>query len=287
MNEFVAALVLALTLGGVYALTSVGFTMVFGVARVVNFAHGGFYMLGAMLTWLLTSSAHVPYLLSLTIAAVVVGVAAVPMLRLTIGKAQRISEEVGLLGTFGLALIIEQGAFVIFGGQARSIDVPFDQVVELGPIRTTGQRLVVLVVSIVVISALAYAVRRTAWGRNQRAVMGDPDLARVSGVDPRWVRMSTFLLSGVLAAAAGGLVGPIFAVTTSIGTAALLKAFIITVIAGPGNILMAVAASMAIGFAEVYGSVFLSSEFRDGYAYIIVLILLTTRALRTGQVRHA
>lgn len=282
MQDFLNALILGLTLGGIYALTAVGFTMVYGVAKIVNFAHGGLYMLGAMLTWLLTASG-VNYLLALAAAALVVGLGSVPTLALSVGKTLRSGEEIGLLGTFGMALIIEQGAFLIFGGSPRSIEVPFDVVLELGPIRTTGQRLGVLVISLLVIAALAYAVRRTGWGRQQRAVMQDPDLARVSGVDPRWVRTTTFLVSGALAAAAGGLIGPVFAVTTGIGVAALLKAFVVTVIAGPGNVLGAVAAAMGIALAEVFGSIYLSSDYRDAYAYIIVLVLLGLRARRPSQ----
>ncbi len=284
MEGVANALILGLTLGGIYALTAVGFSMVFGVARVINFAHGGLYMLGAMFTWLLTSWG-VPYVLALAVASLVVGCATVPILRFSVGKILRSGAEVGLLGTFGVAIIIDQGAFLAFGGGPHAIQAPFDVILQFGQIRTTGQRLGVLGVSVVAIVILAFAVYKTSWGRQQRAVMQDPDLSKVSGVNPSWVRTTTFFVSGLLAAAAGGLIGPIFAVTTGIGVAALLKAFIVTVIAGAGNILGAVAAAMGIALAEVFGSVYLGSEFRDGYAYIIVLLALFVRALRPGTVR--
>lgn len=284
MQDFINALILALTLGGIYALTAVGFTMVLGVAKIVNFAHGGLYMLGAMLTWLLAASG-IPYFGALLAAAVIVGAGCVPVLRISVGKTLRSGAEVGLLGTFGATLIIERAAFLIFGGEPRSIEVPFDGVVTLGPIHTTTQRLVVLAMSVLIIAGLAAAVHKTNWGRQQRAVMQDPDLARMSGVDPRWVRTTTFLVSGALAGVAGGLIGPIFAVTVGIGVAALLKAFIVTVIAGMGNVFGAVITAMGIALAEVFGSTYLSSDYRDAYAYVIVLAVLGLRARRPAQVR--
>lgn len=284
MQNFANTLMLGLTLGGIYALTAAGFTMVFGVARIVNFAHGSLYMLGAMLTWLLTSSG-VPYFAALGAAALSVGLASIPVLRFSVGKVLRSGAEVGLLGTFGAALVLEQAAFLIFGGGPKSAASAFDAVIELGPVRTTGQRLGVLVAAVAVIALLAVLVRRTHWGRAQRAVMQDPDLARVSGVDPRWVRASAFLVSGTLAAAAGGLIGPLFAITTGIGVAALLKAFVVTVIAGPGNVGAAVLAAVGIAMAEVFGSAYISTGYRDAYAYLIVLVVLMLRAGRPAGVR--
>ncbi|MFI0370154.1 branched-chain amino acid ABC transporter permease [Actinomadura sp. 1N219] len=279
MQNFVNTLILGLTLGGIYALTAVGFTMVYGVARIVNFAHGSLYMLGAMLTWAMIS-AGLPYFPALAAAALLIGLGSVPVLRFSVGRVLRSGAEVGLLGTFGVALILDQTAFLIFGGAPKSVQGTFDFLIEVGPIRTTGQRLAVLVLAVVVITAVAVAVHRTNWGRQQRAVMQDPDLARVSGVDPRWVRASTFLVSGALAALAGGLIGPLFAISTTIAVAALLKAFIVTVIAGVGNINGAVLAAMGIALAEVFGSAYISTGYRDAYAYIIVLAALAVRARR-------
>ncbi|HEX2049512.1 MAG TPA: branched-chain amino acid ABC transporter permease [Actinomycetota bacterium] len=280
MGEVLGQAVTALTLSGVYALIAVGFTMVFGIARVTNFAHGHLYMAGAVGTWALTDRLGWPYALALSGAALAVGAASVPLLRVATGRVGRVADDAGMLGTIGMGLVLQHAAFLTFGGAPRSIDPPFDGVIRLGPVTTTPQRLLVLAISVGLVALLAVLVARTAWGRSLRAVSQDPDLARASGIEPANVRLATYFVSGALAAVAGGLIGPILSVSTAMGTPALFKAFVVVVIGGLGNVRGAIAGALAIGFAEVFGSIYVSSAYRDGYAYAILLLAIALRARR-------
>jgi branched-chain amino acid transport system permease protein len=181
----------------------------------------------------------------------------------------------GLIVALGLFIALENIAFILWGGDERTLPSPYaTQTITLLSISLTLQRLLVFFVSLLLIFLLYLFIQRTKMGKAIRAVAQDPEVARLMGIPIHRISSTVFAVSSALAAAAGALVGPIFCVYPSMGLIPTLKAFVVIVLGGMGSIPGAIFGGFILGIAESLGAGYLSSEYKDAFAFAALILVL-------------
>ena len=270
------ATVNGLVVGLLYLLMAVGFTLVFGVMRIVNFAHGEYYMLGAFSAYFLTAHAGLPFLATLAITfvgAVVLGA----FMEWVILKPFRHDELNGMIATIGIAMILQNLALMLFGPDPLSMPAIVRGVTRLGDIVIPTSRLYVVGFALIVLVLLYGFLKHSRAGRALRAVVEDFEIASIQGIRSRVYYPLGFGLGVGLAAVAGSLMAPLFSVSPFVGAAPLLKAFIVVILGGLGSIPGAAVAGLTLGLVESYSSLFFSTSTADMLIFILVIIMLVVR----------
>jgi len=271
-------LVNGLILGGAYALISVGMTMIFGIMNISNFAHGTIYMLGGYCVYFFSMAFGVPFFLAVALSILAVGVAGIAMERIVFKPVYGGPVLNDLLISLGLAVFLENGALLLWGSTSLSVKTPYtDVIIRIFSASVTLQRIIVLVASIVLIGALYGFLNSTRFGKAIVATSQNPRGAALVGVDLSQVYMATMAISSGLAAAAGALLAPIFYVFPTMGSTPLLKAFVIVVLGGMGNVQGAVVGGFLVGIAESLGGAYISSAYKNVFAFIILIGVLLIR----------
>jgi branched-chain amino acid transport system permease protein len=270
------ATVNGLVIGLLYLLMAVGFTLVFGVMRMVNFAHGEFYMLGAFGAYILTSQAHLPFLaaVALTFAG---AVAAGALLEWLVLKPFRRDELNGMIVTIGLGIVLQNLALIFFGPDPLSMPSIARGAARLGKVAIPNSRVYVVAFALLALALLYGFLRHSKPGRALRAVVEDSEIASIQGIRPRIYYPLGFGIGVGLAAVAGALMAPLFSVSAFSGATPLLKAFIVVVLGGLGSIPGAVAAGLALGLVESYASLFVGGSAADMLIFVIVIAMLVAR----------
>jgi len=275
---FLQQLINGLANGMGYVLIAVGLTLVFGVLRIVNFAHGEFYMLGAYATYYamnLLGLGYIPALLCATLLMAVLGVLAN---RFFFAPLQKEHEFTILLSSLGLALLLAHAAEAVFGADPKYLDTPFsDATFEWGDITVTQQRLLVIGVAVCLIVLVYAFIRFTRMGQMMQATAQHPEGAALTGIDTRFVHSYTFALACALAALSGALVGPTTMLFPTVGDWAVLKGFIVVVMGGLGSISGALLGGLILGVAEALGGSYISMGFKDAIGYAIIIAVLLWR----------
>ena len=296
MEQFLAqlpqTLVNGLTLGSVYALTALGYSMVYGVLRLLNFAHGDVYMVGAYIGYavlsvlLPESGAALPtfliILFMLLLAMIGAGALGVAIERFAYRPLRNSPRIAPLISALGVSFLLQNLVQLIAGPRPVSYGsgtlIPTESAIALGDVRIHTSRLLVIGTTIALMLALTYFVRSTRLGRAMRAVAIDIEAAAMMGVDVDRVIMVTFLIGSALAGAGGVLVGIVFfTVRHTMGFLAGLKGFTASVVGGIGNLPGAVLGGLLLGMAEAFASVYISVTFKDAIAFVILVIVLLTR----------
>ena len=247
-------------LGTVYALIALGLTMVFSIMRVVNFAHGQMYMLGAFVVYYLYGQFHLPFWIALPCAALVLGIIGVAFNRFFFQPvlANSSREENSMLMAVGTALLLENLALTLFGEKQRGVPsvvdgtIIFGSVADGGVVITYSNILVTLVAAFSIIALLLF-VQYTRPGRALRAIAQDKEAARLQGVDVQATTTLGFAIGAALAGLAGGLLVTVYGVNSGVGTNISTKAFIMIMIGGAGVTQGAIVGGMLLGFAEAIG----------------------------------
>ncbi len=265
-----------LVVGLLYLLMAVGFTLVFGVMRIVNFAHAEFYMLGAFITYLCVTRLELPFLPSVAITFVV-AVLLGWVVEWGVLKPFRHDELNGMIATIGLAMILQNGALMLFGPDPQSMPSVVQGVVRLGEVVVPASRIFVVACSVGVLLALYLFLRYARTGRALRAVVQDLEIAQVQGIRARLIYPLGFGLGVGLAAVAGGLMAPLFSVSPFIGAGPMLKAFIVVILGGLGSIPGAALASLLLGVTESVAGTFLSTSTADILIFAGVIVMLVVR----------
>ena len=280
-------LILGIQAGAVYALIAVGYTMVYGVLRLINFAHGDVYMVGAFVGFSLSSrlgfafAGSIPgfavvFILTLVISAIL-GMLIERLAYRPLRAAPRIT---ALITAIGVSLLLEALAQVIWGAAPRFFPTLFD----LPTLRGAGlevnlKYLLILAVSVAMMAALWYIVTRTRLGKAMRAVSHDREAAALMGIDVNRIISFTFALGSALAAAAGLLVSAVTNVKMDAfaGVMPGLKAFVAAVLGGIGSIPGALVGGLVMGVAETYVTAYGGSTWRDAIAFILLILILIFR----------
>nr|WP_255592464.1 branched-chain amino acid ABC transporter permease [Bordetella sp. BOR01] len=263
-------------IGLLYLLMAIGFTLVFGVMRIANFAHGEFYMLGAFFAFIGVTQWGLPYMLSVLIAfalTLVLGWA----LEIVVLKPFRGDELNGLIATLGLGMIIQNVALMAFGPDPQSMPPAAQGVFTLGKIVMPFSRLYVVAFSAAVLVMLYVFLMHSKAGRALRAVVQDMEIASAYGIRSSATYPLGFALGVALAAIAGALMAPVFSVSPFIGGAPLFKAFIVVVLGGLGSIGGAVLASLLLGISESLGGTFFDGSTADMLIFALVIVVLVVK----------
>jgi branched-chain amino acid transport system permease protein len=282
----VAALVNGLALGAGYALLAVGWTVLLGAARLVNFAHGQLYMLGAFVTWFVISRFGWPYGVAVPVALVVVGLLGV-VLQLLMTRMTLEQNIVNLmLVTLAFGYLLQGGAALLFGGDPQTIDSPLQQQdLALGAARITGQDVLIVVLALAFYAVTFVVLGRTDLGRMVRGVAEDPKLAQLYGIDAARVYLAVFVFSAVCAALAGAVVGPRSPILTSMGFEEVIITFLVVVLAGVGNLVGGLVVAVGLGLFTAFFGTFFPPAYSTAAAFVVLLVVLVVRPQGLGARR--
>jgi branched-chain amino acid transport system permease protein len=292
MRFLVQQLVNGLTLGSVYALIALGYSMVYGILKLLNFAHGEVYMVGAFIGYgVLTvaggaadPSVAVPLLIVAMFLAAMVGcgLLGVVIERFAYRPLRDAPRIAPLISALGVSFFLQSSALLLFSARFRSYDTPklisFETGINAGPLRISLVRILVIVTAVALMAALTLLVGRSRLGRAIRATAVDREAAAMMGVDVDKVIVATFFIGSALAGAGGVMFGLVFSnVYHLMGFTAGLKGFTAAVVGGIGSVPGAMLGGIMIGLAEAFASGYISSTFQD---LIVFLILIAVMLLR-------
>lgn len=266
-----------LTLGGVYSLVALGLTLVYGILHVPNFAHGAFYMAGAYFAFYLMGALGLNYWLAMAGAAVAVALLAVVSERLVFHPLRHSPGLHHMIAAIGILLFLESGAQAIWGADFHRMQTPFNGIMNFGGLVLPEQRLLIIVAAFALVGALHLFLTRTVTGATIIAMAQNRDGAALVGIDPNRVAMLTFAISGVLAAVAAALYAPINLVYPAMGHLVITKAFVIIVLGGMGSVPGAIVGGLIIGFAEAFGAFYISTDYKDIIAFVLLVAILSVR----------
>jgi branched-chain amino acid transport system permease protein len=276
VDTFLQQVVNGLTVGSFYALVALGYTMVYGVIRLINFAHGDLYMVGAFAGFTLLSLiggglGHLSPILLLPlvflIPMAVVGVLGMVIERVAYRPLRRAPRLSPLITAIGVSLALEYGALLLWGASF-----------QVFPGIVPGGLWLILPLTLALMLALYLFVHRTMLGKAMRAVAIDQDTARLMGIDVDAVISWTFFIGGMLAAAAGVMAGAYYSeIDFNMGFLIGLKAFTAAVLGGIGNIPGAMLGGYILGLLETFAAGYISSEWKDVFAFSILIAVLVLR----------
>ncbi len=293
-NIFVQYLVNGVTLGSVYALIALGYSMVYGILKLLNFAHGEVYMMGAFTGyWVMIGFGgpdalriNVVLLIALMMAAAmtVSGVLGVVIERFAYRPLRNAPRIAPLISALGVSFFLQASALLLFSAAFRSYDtyeyVDISQGIHEGPLNISWVRVFVVVGALVLMAALTILVGRTRLGKAMRATAYDREAAAMMGIDVDRVIVATFAIGSALAGAAGVMVGLVFyKVYHLMGFVAGLKGFTAAVVGGIGSIPGAMLGGLLIGIAEAMAVGYLpqGSTFQDLWVFLLLIIVLLIR----------
>ncbi|WP_373432669.1 branched-chain amino acid ABC transporter permease [Propionispora sp. 2/2-37] len=275
-QQFIQQLINGVSLGSIYALIALGYTMVYGIIKLINFAHGDIYMLGAYVGFFATTTLKLPFIPALLLAMVVAALTGMLIERLAYRPLRSAPKIAVLITAIGVSLFLEYGGILLVSPQPRTFPKVFSaELYNIGGIIVNSQQIIILAISLILMVLLTYVVQRTKIGKAMRAVSFDTDAARLMGINVDRVISFTFGIGSGLAAAAGVLVGVYYnSIDPLMGIMPGLKAFVAAVLGGIGVIPGAMLGGVIMGVVEALVSGFISSTFRDAAAFAILILIL-------------
>ena len=280
MSQVVQQLINGVSLGSIYALIALGYTMVYGIIKLINFAHGDIYMVGAYIGFFAVAQAGLRIFPALVISMVVTGLIGCLVERVAY-KPLRHAPRISLLITaIGVSFFLEYASMLFVSPTPRTFPEIFDSSVayHIGEFIVNGQQLLIFAITFVLTVLLTYIVQKTKIGKAMRAVSFDTETAQLMGIDANRVISATFGIGSALAAAGGVLVGVYYnSIDPLMGIMPGLKAFVAAVLGGIGSLPGAVVGGLILGVIEAFVSGFLSSTFRDAAAFAILILVLLFR----------
>ncbi|HEV7616888.1 MAG TPA: branched-chain amino acid ABC transporter permease [Burkholderiaceae bacterium] len=278
-------LVNGLIFGLFYALMAVGLAMIFGVLKVVNFAHGEFYMVGAYTYVLVSLKLGISPWIALPMAAVAGAALGWLVERLLMrplyagyGSWSIMKDEYAVVVTFGLSLLLINLVDKIVGpypyrGPALIETSRF----AIGPVMLNGQKLIAAGISLALLTGLALFIKRSLWGRQIQAVAQNRLGASLAGIDATKTTSLIFAISGLLAALAGALLAPLINPAPDVGAFPAIKSYVIVVLGGMGSMWGGMAAALLLGVLESFFAVYVSYHYRDAFGLLILILVLLFR----------
>jgi len=269
-------LVYGAVISAVYAMLAVGFTLIFGVARILNLAHGSFYALGAYAVYTLTAQAHLPLWLAAILAVLLVAAFGMLIERVLVRPLRRSSLAV-LLITLAVALMVEQALLLTFGSEARNVPSMVSTTYHFAGVDISGQRLLALTGGTGVLLGLWAFMQHTRLGLAILAISQDAEAAQYMGIPSDRIYSIVMGLSAGIAAAAGVLVAPFQTVIPGMGLLPLVKAFAIVVVGGLGSIPGSIVGALLLGYSETIIAFKVSIEWSQIVSVAAVLLTLVLR----------
>jgi branched-chain amino acid transport system permease protein len=269
------SIVSGLLMGGVYSLVAVGLSLIFGVMRIINFAHGSFMMLGMFTTyWLYVLLGVDPYL-SLLLSIPLLFVIGLIAERFLIEKVLAAPEYNQLLLTLGLSMFIENFALLIWSPNYRTLNIPYvNKAATVGTVMISYPKVIAFIFAIVLTAALYLFLKRTDLGKAIRAASEEKEGALTVGINLKRIYYIAFGIGTACVGAAGTLTAPFFYVNPHVGGIFVITAFVIVVLGGMGNLIGALVGGLIIGLAESVGAAFIPGQLKQFIIYFIFILVL-------------
>jgi branched-chain amino acid transport system permease protein len=277
MTQFLQQVINGLSIGSVYALIALGYTMVYGIIKLINFAHGDIFMFGAYVGMVAITAFGLPFFVALPVAMVVTALFGVVVERVAYKPLRKSSKTAALITAIGVSFLIQNGTQLVMGANIYAFpQVIPNQYFDFWGLRINLLQVIIFVTSIILMFVLQFVVQKTKLGRAMRSVAVDKDASALMGVNVDNTITITFAIGSALAAAAGIMVGLYYIkVYPYMGFAPGLKAFVAAVFGGIGIIPGAMIGGFAIGLIETLVAGYGSTLYKDAVVYgILILILL-------------
>jgi branched-chain amino acid transport system permease protein len=283
MSYFTDLVIVGLSIGMVYALVAIGISLIYSGLDVVHFAHGEIYMLGAFIGLVIYEKLKLPLPLVLLGSMIVTGLVGVFIERvfyrriLRGGGGYTVAGMAMVICGFGMSIVLQNVAFLIWGARALPFPVSYGMPIEIGNLTLPAAYVWIVLAALTLMTALHVFLKKTRLGLAVRAVAGNKEIAALMGIDVGLTISVIFGVACALGAAAGVLVGPINYVQVLMGIGVLIKAFAAAVIGGFGSLPGAVLGGLLVGVTESLGAGYLSGNYKDIYAFILLIIVLMVR----------
>jgi branched-chain amino acid transport system permease protein len=278
LNVLMQAIISGILVGGVYALIGIGLTIIFGVMRVINFAHGELMMVGMYMTYFLFTLAGIDPFVSIIIT--------IPMMFVFGGILQKvfINRIIGtlpqnqILLTIGLGLIMSNSVMLAFTSDYKILTTSYSSSsVSIAGISVSEPLTISFIITAVITAALYWFLMKTDMGQAMRATSQDREAAQLMGINVQRMSIIAFGLGASLAGTAGALISPTYYIFPQVGSAFTLKAFVIVVLGGMGSVIGATLGGIIIGVVESVGAVTISSDWKDVLVFVIFLLVLLVK----------
>jgi branched-chain amino acid transport system permease protein len=264
--------------GGTYAVAAIGYHMVYGALKFVNFAHGSIAVFGAYIAWYLsTTFLHLGLIPSLFLAVILTALLGIFIERVAYRPLRNAPKLAPMVTAMAVSLMLDATTMMVIGSDIKRFDIPVVRGIKLGPVFATPVQLTILVTSFVCMVLIWLVLSRTRLGKAIRAVADNPDLAEASGIDSNIVISATFGIGSALAAVAGILIGMDTSLQPTMGFVIMVKSYAAVVLGGLGNVFGAVIGSFIIGMAENLGVWVIPPIWKDVIAYGILILSLFIR----------
>ncbi len=278
MNVFFQSLLSGILVGGVYALIGIGLTIIFGVMRVINFAHGDLLMLGMYVTWGLFTLFNIDPYLSLLITAPVLFLWGALLQKVFINRVLNALPQNQILLTIGLGLVMSNGVMLGFTSDYRILTTSYSSSsFQLLGISVSQPLLYSFLVTAAITGALFWFLQTTDTGQAIRATAQDRDAAQLMGINVKRMSVLAFGLGTALAGIAGALLAPTYYIFPQVGSPFTLKAFVVVVLGGMGSIVGATLGGVLIGVTESLSAVYIASGLKELVVYVLFLLILLFR----------
>ena len=274
----ILTLVWGVAIGCVYILLATGLNIIFGVMKLVNFAHGQLLMIGAYLTWTISVSAGLNAYLAILVSMAIVALLGVAVERLTFRRVLGTDKLNEIFVSLGLIYIFENAAMLLWGANSKQIVSPFTGLsLNLQSLSITYDRIVAVFVVVAALVAFGLMAKKTKIGLAMRATSQINSTAMLMGINVEKIYMITFALGAALAAAAGGLYGIIFSFDYQVGAMPTIIAFAIIILGGLGSIKGAIIGGLLYGIAEQIATLFLGGIWGSAVAFALLIVVLIIR----------
>ena len=275
METFIQQLVNSLSVASVTILIGIGITLIFGLAGIVNFAHGEFLMVGGMVTWFLVN-AGVNFFVALFGAMILVGalgfVAERGLFRFTLDRPMN-----GFIMSIGLSVILQHVVIRIFNEVQKTIPDPVGQVWVIGGVNIIAMRAIVVAITAIVVAVTYFGISRSRYGIALRASIADQDTAALMGIPVRKYVTGVFVYGSLLAGLGGALMIALFPITPFTGSVVIIRGFAVSLIGGLGNVGGAVVGGLLLGLVDGLSAGYGSPEWTDAYSLVLMIAVLIIR----------
>ena len=279
--DFLQYLINGISIGAVYAIIALGYTMVYGIAKMLNFAHGDVIMVGAYMSFTVTNYMGLPAILSVVIAMAVCTVLGIIIEGLAYKPLRGTSSLAVLITAIGVSYFLQNAAQLVFGAAPKNFKsiVTFDPIVLFnGGLTITGEVIITVVASALIMVGLHLFTTRTKTGKAMRAVSEDRDAAQLMGINVNRTISTTFAIGSALAAIAGVLLcSTVPTLQPTTGSMPGIRAFTAAVFGGIGSIPGAMLGGILLGIIETFSKVYLSSQFSDAIVFLVLIIVLLVK----------
>lgn len=277
LSEFAQMGLTGFNLGIMYALIAIGLTLIFGVMRIIQYAHGEMYMLGAFALYYWTAELGLPYWLGVIVSAAVIFVVGA-VLQVTLFRPLHGRNILNSLAvSLGLVFIFSSGGQIVFGTTVKGIPSIVTGGVLLGGVYFSYERILITVFSAALVAALWLFLRRSKMGMAIRAVSEDPDASALQGIQTKRIHWIAFGIGSALAAVAGCLMGTLLSIVPSMGFVATIKAFMIVIMGGLGSVAGAVVGGLLLGMIDSVVTTTIAADVAIIASFVVIFLILVFR----------